>query len=379
MPDASKNVAIGALVTFAVGLTLWVLLFLHPSFGDGKFRLHVRFSDIEKINVGTRVTYAGRAVGEVVKIAQVPENQRTASANPDAIYIYDLTLAIDSKVPLYDSDEITVGTSGLMGERFISVIPRRPKNHKATPIAYNEVIYSSKAPSMEDAFAQISRVAIRAEETMQVLATLVQDNRNEVDSTMDSLKEASHQLNTLLTSANNAKIIDTLASAATQFERTMTQTQGIIARVSDGEGSLGKLLVSNDFYLKTAGVMNKIDVLMNDVNHYGVLYHLDKSWQRDRRKRIEELASLESPQQFRTFINDEMYKITTGVSRLGMALDKAQAEAKSDAPLVANSDFGRSFNELLGQIQDLQSTLKTYSIEIADRQPKTTTDNIAEK
>lgn len=379
MPDTSKNVAIGALVTFAVGLTLWVLLFLHPSFGDGKFRLHVRFSDIEKINVGTRVTYAGRAVGEVINIAQVPENQRTASANPDAIYIYDLTLAIDSKVPLYDSDEITVGTSGLMGERFISVIPRRPKNHKATPIAYNEVIYSSKAPSMEDAFAQVSRVAIRAEETMQALATLVQDNRNEVDSTMDSLKEASYQLKTLLTSANNAKIIDTLASAATQFERTMTQTQGIIARVSDGEGSLGKLLVSNDFYLKTAGVMNKIDVLMNDVNHYGVLYHLDKSWQRDRRKRIEELASLESPQQFRTFINDEMYKITTGVSRLGMALDKAQAEAKNDAPLVANSDFGRSFNELLAQIQDLQSTLKIYSIEIADRQPKTHPENTVKK
>ena len=118
---------------------------------------------------------------------------------------------------------------------------------------------------------------------------------------------------------------------------------------------------------------------MNDVNHYGVLYHLDKSWQRDRRKRIEELASLESPQQFRTFINDEMYKITTGVSRLGMALDKAQAEAKNDAPLVANSDFGRSFNELLAQIQDLQSTLKIYSIEIADRQPKTHPENAVKK
>ncbi len=69
MREASKNIAIGSLVAIALGLLLWVLLFLHPSFGDGKFRLHVRFQDIEKVNVGTRVTYAGRAVGEVVKTA----------------------------------------------------------------------------------------------------------------------------------------------------------------------------------------------------------------------------------------------------------------------------------------------------------------------
>lgn len=320
MPEASKNIAIGSLVALALGLILWVLLFLHPSFGDGNFRLHVRFSDIEKINIGTRVTYAGRAVGQVVQITQVPEEERTASVNPEAIYIYDLTLAIDSHIPLYDSDEITVGTSGLMGERFISVIPRRPKNHKATPIAFNEVIYSTKAPSMDDAFAQVG------------------------------------------------KVTESIASAARQFEQTMAQAHELIAKVAEGEGSLGKLLVSNDFYFKTSGLIGKLDVLMNDVNHYGVLFHLDKGWQRDRRRRIEELAALQNPKQFRSFINEEMYKITMAISRLSMALDKAQNEAADDTPLVANADFARTFNDLLGQVQDLQGTLKTYSIELADRQ-----------
>lgn len=297
MPEASKNVAIGALVALALGLVLWVLLFLHPSFGDGKFRLHVRFSDIEKIALGTRVTYAGRAVGQVVKIEQVPEEARFASSDPDAIYIYDLTLAIDSHVPLYDSDEITIGTSGLMGERYIAVIPRRPKNHKATPIAFNEVIYSTKAPSMADAFSKMSRVAIKAEETMEILANLVKENRDEVDSTMDSLKSASCELNTLLASANQAKIIETLSSASQQFNRTMAQAHDLIAKVANGDGSVGKLLVSDDFYLKTAAVMNKLDLLMNDVTHYGVLFHLDKSWQRDQRRRIDEIANSQIAQE----------------------------------------------------------------------------------
>lgn len=361
MPEASKNVAIGSLVALALGLVLWVLLFLHPSFGDGKFSLHVRFSDIEKINLGTRVTYAGRAVGQVVKIEQVPEEARFANSNTDAIYIYDLTLAIDSHVPLYDSDEITVGTSGLMGERYISVIPRRPKNHKARPIASNEVIYATKAPSMSDAFSQMSRVAIKAEETMEVLASLVKENRDEVDSTMDSLKSASSELNTLLASANKANIIETLSSASQQFDSTMKQAHELIAKVAGGEGSVGKLLVSNDFYYKTTGFMNKLDLLMNDVNHYGVLFHLDKGWQRDQRRRMDELANLQSPQQFRSFLNVEMYKITNAVSRLSQALDKAQAEAGSDKTFVANSDFAQTFNELLSQVQDLQGSLKTYA------------------
>jgi len=125
--------------------------------------------------------------------------------------------------------------------------------------------------------------------------------------------------------------------------------------------------------------MNKMDVLMNDVNHYGVLYHLDKGWQRDRRKRIEELARLDSPQQFRTYLNEEMFKVTTAVSRLGMALDKAQDQANQDKPLVANADFARTFTDLLSQIQDLQGTLKTYSIELADRQPNAANELVAQE
>jgi phospholipid/cholesterol/gamma-HCH transport system substrate-binding protein len=247
MSEAIKNIAIGIVVAVSLCLILWALLFLHPSFGDGKFRLHVRFQDIEKVNLGTRVTYAGRAVGEVVKIEQVPEEERHAGDSPDDIYIYDLTLKIDSHIPLYDSDEITIGTSGLMGERFISVLPKRPKNHIATPIAFDEVVYSKRPHSVDDAFKMISNLSVKAEETLDTVASLVNENRERFDATMDSLKSATNELNSLLTSANESKLVD-----------------------------------------KTVGVMDKVDVLMNDMNNYGMLFHLDKTWQRDRKIRIEE-------------------------------------------------------------------------------------------
>ncbi len=290
MPETAKNIAIGTLVVIALGLLLWTLLFLHPSYGDGKFRLHVRFNDIEKINIGTRVTYAGRAVGEVVKIEQVPEEDRHASTDPEDIYIYDLTLAMDSTVPLYDSDEITVGTSGLMGERFIAVIPKRPKNHKASPIAYNEVVYSTKPHSMDDAFSQISSLAMKAEETMDVLASLIKENREDVDHTLVALKGACMQLNTLLAKANSVDLVGSLNNTAGRIEKAAGKAEALIANVAEGQGTIGKFLTQDAFYEKTVGMIDKMDLLMNDVNRYGVLYHLDKSWQRDRKRNDEMLA-----------------------------------------------------------------------------------------
>ncbi len=220
----------------------------------------------------------------------MPEEDRHASTDPEDIYIYDLTLAMDSTVPLYDSDEITVGTSGLMGERFIAVIPKRPKNHTASPIAYNEVVYSTKPHSMDDAFSQISSLAMKAEETMDVLASLIKENREDVDHTLVALKGACMQLNTLLAKANSVDLVGSLNNTAGRIEKAAGKAEALIANVAEGQGTIGKFLTQDAFYEKTVGMIDKMDLLMNDVNRYGVLYHLDKSWQRDRKRNDEMLA-----------------------------------------------------------------------------------------
>jgi len=351
MPDVSKNIAIGALVSLALGLVLWVLLFLHPTFGDGGLQLHVRFQEIEKIGIGTRVSYAGRPVGEVKAISFVPENERTCPRFPDELYTYDLTIAIDSHIPIYSTDEITVGTSGLMGERYISIIPHRLNSKKSTLLTANQVVYSEKPPSIEDTFSQISQLVTKADQTIDSMATLIKDNRDTVDSTLKHIES----------------IATTLDQPETfkQMLASLNKIHTAIDNVAHGEGSIGKLLVSNDFYFKTMAIMNKMDLMMNDVNHYGVLYHLDKGWQRDHRKRIEELAKLQNPQQFKAYLNDEMFKISTSISRVGNALEKA--ETLADTKGSSRAEFGRTFNELLSQIQDLQASLKNYSIEINER------------
>ena len=71
MADQLKNFMIGLFVAVAAIIIIFILMFLHPKIGDEGKILNVRFTDIDKVTPGTRVTYAGKPVGEVVTIDEV--------------------------------------------------------------------------------------------------------------------------------------------------------------------------------------------------------------------------------------------------------------------------------------------------------------------
>src|SRR5690349_15413627 len=125
MGERTKNMLIGIFVIVACALIIWIIMFLKPSVGDGKQILYVRFSDINKIPVGTRVIFAGKPVGEVVGIEAIPEARVKPSIDMIGhLYYYQLELKLDSHIKVYDTDEITVQTSGLLGEKSIAIIPK---------------------------------------------------------------------------------------------------------------------------------------------------------------------------------------------------------------------------------------------------------------
>ncbi len=127
MGEQTKNMLIGVFVIAACAVIVWMILFLKPSVGDGKETLYVRFSNVNQINVGTRVLFAGKPVGEVVAIQPIPDARKKPIADVlGEIYYYQLVLKVDSSVKVYDTDEITIQTSGLLGEKSIAIIPKVP-------------------------------------------------------------------------------------------------------------------------------------------------------------------------------------------------------------------------------------------------------------
>jgi phospholipid/cholesterol/gamma-HCH transport system substrate-binding protein len=362
MTDTLKNFIIGLFIVAAIGIVIFVLLFLHPSVGDEAQTLHVRFANIDKVTKGTRVTFAGQPVGEVVDIQEVPEARLDQSYRQGEVYIYELTLKIDSGVHVYDSDQISVHTSGLLGERSIEITPKPAVAGSLRLVTANEVLYATTPGSIEDAFT-----------TLEALAKKVGKTFDQISQEFKALQKEKFTENMSKSMANIREITDTLnqpeewrniiANLSTST-REFGETTGRLAR---GEGSIGQLLNRDEFYLRLNAIMTKLDTTMNDVNQYGVLFQNDKGWQRLRARRANLMQELCTPQQFRNFFNEEIDRVSTALERVSMVLDDPANQCHMDN-ILQDVQFAMVFKDLLRQVEGLENNIKIYNQQIVDLQ-----------
>lgn len=406
MTDQLKNLLIGVFVLAAIASAVFIILFLEPTVGDGKELLHVRFSTISGINVGTRVSLAGKAVGEVVSIKVIPKARQEMTDELGRVYFYELTLKVDSSVKVYDTDEIAIQTTGLLGEKSINIIPKASKKGQVPKLVTDKIIYGDSVEPLENAVVQISKVAETMEEAIgnfdqwfsenqESLSLAVQsfaDAMKNVDITVDevnkqqlvaSVKDAidtfTDNMKLIESSLNEVQdkemlakfnvILDNFSEASKALNtdgRQILSNMNIISQdIADGTGTIGKLVKSDDLYLRITAVMSKVDTLMNDVNHYGILFQYDKHWQRIRTKRANLLEALNTPSEFKNYFETEMDGITTSLGRLSMLLEKAE-QPKEKTKIMNSEDFKKDFATLLRQTEDLLDSLKLYNEELVE-------------
>ncbi|MDF2549321.1 MAG: hypothetical protein K0S07_388 [Chlamydiales bacterium] len=446
MGEQSKNLAIGLFALAAAGITLWVLLFIHPRVGDGGQILSVRFTNIDKVNIGTRVSFAGRPVGEVISIKEVGDELEDRDIYQGHIYIYQLGLKVDSSVNVYSSDEIAIQTSGLLGERQITITPRK----SLTPArrVNQEIIYAKSAQSMEEAMENISGITHKAERTLDEVIGIIDANQNDLSLVLQftrdllkgsltlmselekenfttklskavtnlsnvseeiscSLEEArkgqfiAHLNQTADSIASIAKACDnpqaiketlsnfqslsqdvskawpnlkegmsSLSTAAADFSTLSKEGQqaasainAMVTSMSEGKGTLGQLLVGEDVYLRTVDIFNKVSTLMDDVTHYGLLFHMNRSWQKQRTHRLNQILDVNNPKLFKQRFEQEIDEISTSISRLSILLDSSQrqVEALSQDPKSNRQSIEKLLADLLRRVDGLSSTLKLYN------------------
>jgi phospholipid/cholesterol/gamma-HCH transport system substrate-binding protein len=209
MTDRMKNILIGLFVTGAIAIMIALVLFLKPTVGDGKKILNVRFTNIAGISVGTRVTFAGKPIGEVVHIREIPQARDTAD-DQGRIYLYELTLKVDSSVDVYSSDEIAIKTTGLMGEKSIAILPRiAPKDTPAFLIE-GQVVYANSTDALENTFNQVARAANRLEGAISNLDTWFEQNQLSLSHAIRSFDGAMGQVDGLFQQLRNPSICSTI-------------------------------------------------------------------------------------------------------------------------------------------------------------------------
>lgn len=169
MGERTRNMLIGIFVIAASALIVWVIMFLKPHIGDGKQILYVRFSDVNNIPIGTRVTFAGEPVGEVIAIKPIPDARSKPSSDIlGHLYYFQVELRIDSHIRIYDTDEITVQTSGLLGEKSVAIIPRPvPPGIVPQLLTSKQIVYAKSVDKLDQLFTQFSDLANTVEKTFR--------------------------------------------------------------------------------------------------------------------------------------------------------------------------------------------------------------------
>lgn len=444
MSEQSKNLLIGLFTIAACTVIVWSILFLSPSVGDNKQILRVRFSSIEGVTKGTRVTFAGKPIGQVIAINQVYD-ARDQPADPlGRIYFYEAILGLDSSVRVYDTDEIVMHTTGLFGEKSIAIIPRLPPKGVAPAVISDQVIYGVSSDRMEQTFTQVMNMASQMGETFELIANLINASDQDLIEMIHAVRLGAEQFTTAMTTINDegsvtqftdamSGLSDAMAQVNSQIElyrengffdhfavlvensagvaqtlnqpdklssivnnietvssnlceawpciqltlanlaitvRKARQVSDNLVQVTDkiaaGEGTIGKLIEKNELYLRMASVMNKAETVMNDINHYGLLFHLNRRWQRERTCRAGQICALNSAAGFQQYVDQELDQINTSLSRVSLLIEQAEDMGISNQ-LLQDREFAREFCDLLERVGTLEESLQLYNAEVLSK------------
>jgi phospholipid/cholesterol/gamma-HCH transport system substrate-binding protein len=382
MVDQFKNMMIGIFVVAAFAIIVFMMLFLHPNLGDEGKTFRVRFADIDKITPGTRVTFAGKPVGEVVSIHEIQNGERVE--HNGIIYIYELELAIDSQAAVYATDTIIARTSGLLGEKSVEITPQiLNKNQQYTPIT-NQILYASETGSVESTLKQFNslsdRIQVALDDFIEALDSMRQGNM------WNYLSDAVKQIDHIATGFNESKIwvrankvvnsLDSITTSLNDPQRLgkilenlhqfSSSGLNIFTQIEHGEGSLGRMLATDEFYLSIASLFSKAEIVLNDINHYGLLFHQDKGWQRLRARRLNLLQTLKTPQEFRNYFNDEIDSIATSLERVSMVIE--EVECLPNFSLWQDPCYIKVYSELLRRVATLEEYLQMYNQQVIDTQ-----------
>jgi phospholipid/cholesterol/gamma-HCH transport system substrate-binding protein len=259
-----------------VGLAmLGALLVQFGRLGEGfktYYPLTVRFSNASGLLKGSDVLLAGARIG---KVAGGPRLVREGAGVAVPLKIYDYV-----KVP--EGTKFSVGSSGLLGDRFVVVTP--PLGQPKAYLPPNAYIDGTRETGIDDLTREGGALVTDLRGTVQKIDTTVNRLNQETLSSanMENLKSSMEHLNQATGAlAESSKKLDgvigqadsTMASAkkaADNLQNAIADTRKVLQSATQGKGLVATLL--NDQQLA-----NDLHALITNLRAHGVLFYRDSA------------------------------------------------------------------------------------------------------
>lgn len=236
------------------------------------YQVTVRFPDASGLLKSSNVLLAGAKIGRVAGGPRlVTEGQGVAVP----LRIYDYV-----KIPV--GSKFTVGSSGLLGDRFVSVT--MPRNHGDSYYPKNAFIDGARETGMDDLTREGGQLVNDLRGTVQNINTVVTrlnqetlspDNMQNLKASFQhlneatgSLAESSKKLDGVIEKADTA--MSSAGKAADDLQNAIEDARKMLRAATEGKGLLPALLTNQD-------LANDLRALISNLRAHGVLFYRDSA------------------------------------------------------------------------------------------------------
>jgi len=258
------------------------------------------FDSVAGLDNKSTVRVAGVRVGKVKDIKLRPDGKA------------QVTLEVDADVQLHRNAEAKVANLGLLGEKYVELDPGTP----GTPVVEADtlVLRGSQPASMDDVTNQVAAIATDVKAITESLRnvvggqagqkrledivdnvrgitadvrTLIDANRSNVDATLSNAREITAQLkveipklaqsidrvaNSLGGTVNENRadvreIVANLKQLSADLKTTDKNVNDITGQIRSGEGTVGKLIYSNETHDKLAAALTSVESGVNELKN----------------------------------------------------------------------------------------------------------------
>ena len=244
--ETAIEVKVGALVLFALALLVSFVLVLGDFTVGNTFSFNIEFDNAGGLKPGADVAIAGINVGNVQSLRFI---QREGGGPMDNVVAVRASIAVENKYAdaIREDSEYFITTRGVLVEPYIEIVT---EDFEAPPIEEGAVVRGVDPPRMDIIVAKASELMsaltdllsdpeIQTKDLIANTASLMKnidsfvvDNRDDLDQTMDNVRDGSGEASKLLTALNVA--VDDgegLKRTITNAERTAANANSITTKL----------------------------------------------------------------------------------------------------------------------------------------------------
>lgn len=286
--EKGLELKVGAFVLVGLGV-LAVLLVQFGRLGEGfqsYYQLLIKFPDASGLLKGSDVLLAG------AKIGHVSGGPRLAPSGQGV----EVPVRIFGFVKIPAGSRFTVGSSGLLGDRFVAVTA--PQRITEDFVPKNSVIEGTRDTGIDDLTKEGGALVEDLRTAVQNANAAIEKLNNEALSqpNLDNIKSAVANLNTATTAlaASTQKVdgvldkasetmdsakkaADELPATIADARKTIQAATETIQKASTGKGALATLLTNQEF-------ANDLKALVSNLRAHGILFYRDSAAKEEARQ-----------------------------------------------------------------------------------------------